>query len=53
MMINFLPNKLKNVIMKSNTTIKLKEAIANAQRFIEQMDDKKLSKHLDLFREQM
>ncbi len=58
MMINFLPNKLKNVIMKmtSNTTIKFDEAIANTQKFIEQMeqmDDKKLSKHLDLFRHQM
>ena len=42
--------------MKSNTTIKLEEAIVNAQKFIEQMelmDDKKLSKHLDLFHQQM
>ena len=42
--------------MKNNTEIKLHEAIADARKFIqqmEQMDDKKLSKHLDLFREQM
>ena len=42
--------------MKSNTTKALEEAIANAEKFIEQMqkmDDKKLSKHLDLIREQM
>ena len=42
--------------MKNNTVIKLHEAIANAQNFIkqmEQMDDKKLSKHLDLFHQQM
>ena len=42
--------------MKSNTTIKLEEAIANARKYIGQMelmDDKKLSKHLDLFHQQM
>ena len=42
--------------MKSNTTIRLEEAIVNAQKYIEQMelmDDKKLSKHLDLFHQQM
>ena len=42
--------------MKTNTKIKLDDAIKNAQRYIEQMktmDDAKLSKHLDLFREQM
>ncbi len=42
--------------MKSNTTIKLEEAIVNARKYIEQMelmDDKKLSKHLDLFHQQM
>ena len=42
--------------MKSNTKIKLDDAILNAERYIEQlkaMDDKKLSKHLDLFRQQM
>ena len=39
--------------MKNNTAIKLHEAIANAQNFIKQMDDKKLSNHLDLFHQQM
>lgn len=42
--------------MKNTTSKKLEEAIANAERFIEemqQMDDKKLSKHIDLFRQQM
>ena len=42
--------------MKSNTTLKLEEAIVNAQKYIEQMelmDDKKLSRHLDLFHQQM
>ena len=42
--------------MKSNTTIRLEEAIVNAEKYIEQMelmDDKKLSKHLDLFHQQM
>jgi hypothetical protein len=42
--------------MKNRTTErKLKEAIANAREYIAQMsqwDDKKLMKHLDLFREQ-
>ena len=36
-------------------TPKLKEALQNADYFIEQlkaMDDKKLSKHIDLFRQQ-
>ena len=39
--------------MKANP--KLKEAIQNAELYIEQMkamDDKKLSKHIDLFRQQ-
>ncbi len=39
--------------MKTNP--KLKEALQNADYFIEQlkaMDDKKLSKHIDLFRQQ-
>ena len=42
--------------MKINTKIKLDEAVSNAEKFIqqmEQMDDKKLSKHIDLFRQQM
>jgi len=42
--------------MKNSTTVKLQDAIANAQQYIlqmQKMDDKKLSKHLDLFREQM
>ncbi|HLF46117.1 MAG TPA: hypothetical protein VI548_06810 [Chitinophagaceae bacterium] len=42
--------------MKRNTNIKLKEALNNAENFITQMktmDDKKLSKHIDLFRQQM
>lgn len=42
--------------MKSNTKIKLKDAIKNAARYIEEMqlmDDKQLSKNLDLFRQQM
>ena len=42
--------------MKSKTNIKLKEAFDNAETFIAQMktmDDKKLSKHIDLFRQQM
>ena len=42
--------------MKSNTKIKLEDAINNAEHYIEQMllmDDKKLSKHLILFRIQM
>lgn len=42
--------------MKSNTNIKLQDALQNAERYIEEMktmDDKKLSKHLDLFHEQM
>jgi len=42
--------------MKTPTTIKLEEAIANAEKFIEQMqqmDDKKLCKHIDLFQKQM
>lgn len=42
--------------MKNTTTKKLKDTIKNAQIYIEQMeqmDDKKLSKHLDLFRLQM
>ena len=42
--------------MKDNTKIILDEAIKNSENFIEQMksmDDQKLSKHLDLFRQQM
>ena len=42
--------------MKRNTNVKLKEALDNAEIFIAQMktmDDKKLSKHIDLFRQQM
>ncbi len=42
--------------MKSNTKIKLEDAIKNAARYIEEMqlmDDKQLSKNLDLFRQQM
>ena len=42
--------------MKTNTKIKHQDALENAENYIEQMksmDDKKLSKHLDLFRQQM
>ncbi len=42
--------------MRNNTNIKLKDAIENAESYIEEMmlwEDKKLSKHIDLFREQM
>ena len=42
--------------MKTNKNIKLDDALQNADRYIEElkaMDDKKLSKHLDLFRQQM
>lgn len=42
--------------MKSTAKIKLEDAIENAENYIAQlkaMDDKKLSKHLDLFRIQM
>jgi hypothetical protein len=42
--------------MKPNTKIKNEEALKNAESFIEEMkvwDDKKLSKHLDLFQKQM
>lgn len=42
--------------MKSNTKIKIEEATENAEFFIDQMKsmpDSKLSKHLDLFRQQM
>ena len=42
--------------MKSNTKIKLEDALENKESYIEQMkamDDRKLSKHLDLFRAQM
>lgn len=42
--------------MKSNTQKRLDDALLNAESYIEQMktmDDKKLSKHIDLFREQM
>jgi hypothetical protein len=42
--------------MKTNTKIKLEDAIKNAARYIEQMqlmDDVQLSKNLDLFRQQI
>jgi len=42
--------------MKNNTKIKREYALKNNESYIEQMkamDDKKLSKHIDLFREQM
>ncbi len=42
--------------MKKTNSKKLDEAFENAEAFIEKMklmDDKKLSKHLDLFQEQM
>ncbi len=42
--------------MKSTTTLKYEEAIAHAEVFIQEMegmDDIKLSRHLDLFRQQM
>ncbi len=42
--------------MKTTTQQKLREAKSNAEEFIAQMksmDDKKLSKHLDIFRQQM
>ena len=42
--------------MKTNTKIKLEEALKNAESYIEEMktwDDKKLCKHLDLFQKQM
>jgi hypothetical protein len=42
--------------MKNNTKIKREDALKNNENYIEQMkamDDKKLSKHIDLFREQM
>lgn len=42
--------------MKRNTQIKYEDATANAEAYIEQMkamDDKKLAKHLDLYRQQM
>jgi uncharacterized protein YaiL (DUF2058 family) len=42
--------------MKKTTRIKYEDAIANAEAYIEQMkamDDRKLAKHLDLFRQQM
>jgi len=42
--------------MKNNTKIKREDALKNSESYIEQMkamDDKKLSKHIDLFREQM
>jgi len=42
--------------MRTNKNIKLEDALQNAERYIEElkaMDDKKLSKHLDLFRQQM
>jgi len=42
--------------MKTNTKIKIEEALKNAESYIEEMkvwDDKKLSKHLDLFQKQI
>ena len=42
--------------MKSNTEIRLEETKENAELFIEQMKlmpDAQLSKHIDLFRQQM
>ncbi len=42
--------------MRTNTKIKLNEALENAEIYIEEMktwNDKKLSKHLDLFQKQM
>jgi len=42
--------------MKNNTKIKREDVLKNNESYIEQMksmDDKKLSKHIDLFREQM
>ena len=42
--------------MKKNKNIQLDDTIKNADKYIAQMikmDDKKLSKHLDLFRQQM
>ena len=42
--------------MKNTTQLKLEDALLNAESYIEQMktmDDKKLYKHLDMFREQM
>lgn len=42
--------------MKTTTQIKYEEAIANAEAYIEQlkaMDDRKLAKHIDLFKQQM
>ncbi|HAQ19650.1 MAG TPA: hypothetical protein DCR40_10530 [Prolixibacteraceae bacterium] len=42
--------------MKTNTKIKIEEALKNAECYIEEMkawDDRKLSKHLDLFQQQM
>ncbi|MCC7232576.1 MAG: hypothetical protein IT242_06500 [Bacteroidia bacterium] len=42
--------------MKNTTSQKIEEAISNAEKFIQQMesmDDRKLSKHIDLFRQQI
>ena len=42
--------------MKSTSKIKLEDALKNAEKYIEQMkamDDKKLSKYIDLYSEQM
>ncbi|NTW33860.1 MAG: hypothetical protein HGB12_14800 [Bacteroidetes bacterium] len=42
--------------MKSTTDIKIADAIKNAESYIEQMkqmNDKKLSKHIDLFQQQL
>lgn len=42
--------------MKTTTKTKLHDAIKNAESYMEQMksmDDKKLSKHIDLFQQQI
>jgi hypothetical protein len=48
--------KNKTSKMNSNTTIKLKDALQYAEAYITQMknmEDKKLARHIDLFRKQM
>ncbi len=42
--------------MNKNTALKLKDTLANMETYIKQLEampDQKLSKHLDLFRQQM
>lgn len=42
--------------MRNTAKLKLKEAMENAESYIEQMkamDDRKLSKHIDLFQQQI